>query len=53
MHENNKTSKFQLVQKNSFKNKYDSTILVSTIDGYLSAIDASSGEVKWRYKEGI
>ncbi|KAI6196797.1 Non-specific serine/threonine protein kinase [Aphelenchoides besseyi] len=28
------------------------TILVSTIDGYLTAVDMHSGAIKWRYKEG-
>ncbi|KAI6242866.1 Serine/threonine-protein kinase/endoribonuclease ire-1 [Aphelenchoides fujianensis] len=28
------------------------TILVSTIDGYLTALDMHTGAIKWRYKEG-
>jgi outer membrane protein assembly factor BamB len=47
---------FQLLDetsKEALRNKYDSsTILVSTIDGYLTAIDVVSGAVKWRYNEG-
>jgi hypothetical protein len=29
------------------------TLLVSTIDGYLNAIDAQTGVDKWRFKEGL
>ncbi|CAD5211338.1 unnamed protein product [Bursaphelenchus okinawaensis] len=28
------------------------TMLVSTLDGYLTAVDANTGVEKWRYKEG-
>lgn len=53
---NLKPNAFQLIDESSneaLKSKYDSsTILVSTIDGYLTAIDVVSGSIKWRYNEG-
>lgn len=53
----NKISLFFVVQDHESigddEEKTSSTILVSTIDGRLRALDSETGEIKWTLQEGL